>query len=200
MIKKLNEDNSWLLENESYLKNRKRRRITGLIICTVFAVIGLLIFFYYKETDKRICINLLDGYYEILNERKTDEWTANYEEYNDDARNYLKENGYNNPKEWFAAVQDIELQKLSEKYGSNFKVIYRLEKIRKMTDDELIDYQKSSPQATRFDKGYKLSVREHFKGSKNESYETSEIWAVHDEADSWSMHLPRWIDIYEEIK
>ena len=196
----LNKDENWKLNNESYLKNRRRRRITALIMCIVSAVIGLCLIFYNKGADRRMCTELLDNYYEILNERKTDEWTANYNEYNDDAKNYLKESGYKDAKEWFAAIQAIEIKELSEKYGSDFRVGYRLEIIKKMTEEELSDYQKTSPQTTPYDRGYKLSVREHFKGSKSESYETGEIWAVHDESGLWSMHLPRWIEIYKDIQ
>ena len=196
----MDEGNSaWLPDNESYLKNRKRRRITAAALVLTAVLVAVFAVIYTKDSDRREYSPGIDKYYADLNEGSGH--TAEYieQEIKDTTEKYLDQNGFADTNEWYAALQQLDCRKLEEKYGKGFTVVYRIEKTEKLTSEELTEISANSANAGTFDKGYRLHIREHFKGSKADGFEEQDIVVTHLKDRIWQFTIDRWLELQNEL-
>ncbi len=192
-------DNSWLLENESYLKNRRRRRKTAVMLAAAALFIGAAVFFYLRDSDSREYLPGVEKYYDDLNKGSSHKAEYHDQEIKDSTQDFLDDAGYSNVNEWYAALQNADCEKMEEKYGKGFEVKYRIVSTEKLTDEELADIRGKAAAAGEFDKGYRLHIREHFIGSKDDGFEEQDITVSRLEGHTWNFRIGRWLELQDEM-
>ena len=198
MIRKLN-DNSWLLENESYLKNKKRRTKMAAIFIATALFIGTAVFFYVKSSDEREYMYGIEDYYDTLNKGSSYRNEITKQEIKDGTEDYLSSIGITGYTQWMDLLQKLDTRIMEAKYGNGFKVAYRIEKTEPLTEKELDDYRKNIATKAEYDKAYRVTIKEHFKGPKSEGYEKQHIIVSHTSENHWLFQEERLVELNHEL-
>ena len=199
MNENLNEDNSWLKENESYLKNKKRRTKMAAIMIAAALFIGTAVFFFVKNSDERAYMYGIENYYDTLNKGSSYHNEFNAVEIEDDTEDYLSSIGITGYIQWTNILHKLDVRIMEEKYGDGFKVAYRIEKTEPLTEEELDDYRNTIATKADYDRAYRLNMKEHFKGPKGEGFEEQYIIVAHINGNGWRFQQERTVKINKEI-
>ncbi|MBQ8966832.1 hypothetical protein [Ruminococcus sp.] len=200
MNENLNADNSWLNENESYLKNKKRRRKMTIIFVAALWLIGIAVFFYLKNNDELAYMYGIDSYYDALNKGSSYCRDMMKQELTDDAAEGLSSKGISGYSQWIDILQQLDARIMEDKYGEGFKVAYRIEKTEPLTEKELDDYRKNIAIKGDYDKAYRLTMKEHFKGPKGEGFEKQNIIVARKNGERWVFQEERQVELGNDIR
>ena len=192
--------NDWLLVNEAYIKNQKNRRKKALVLILILLVFAFAIFLGFKESDRRAYMCGIEDYYDTLNKGssyKNDYMKLDIKESTED---YLSKNGYASYNDWLIILQQLDTKIMEEKYGKGFKVTYNIEKTEAFTEKELDEYENNDVVKGEYDKAYRISMKEHFKGPKDEGFEEQYIIAAHKKGKQWLFQDERRIELIKDTK
>ena len=171
---------------------RTIKKIAPLAAALLLVIV--LVIAYALDADKRAYTKGLDSYYKVLNDGTSLKARFDDQEVTQGGQAFLDGEGYSSVQAWYAAIQDYEIKKLSEKYGEGFSVQYKVIDTEKLTEEELEEYHSASVAAVGYLKAYRLTVKEHFTGSKADGYETQEIVAIENEDKGWQYNIQRWTE------
>ena len=188
------EQTQWQETNEAYQKNRRRRIRNIVIIAAAALTLILLIIAYALDADKRGYTAGIEGYYQTLNEGSAEAAKFHDQEVTQGGQAFLDGEGYTSVNDWYRAIQRYEIEQLGEKYGEGFTVQYRVISSEKLTDDELEELHGQSVASVGYVKAYRLTVKEHFVGSRADGYEEQEIVAIKNEEGGWQYNIQRWTE------
>ena len=180
-------------------EKRRPRRLSILfifILCFLFAAGSV---YYYRNEDFRGYIVVVSDYYQKLNAGSS--YGGEYEDQDvkEDVKDYLDNRGFSDLTEWYAALQKLDTEIMEDKYGEGFKVSYEILETEKLSDDDLEEMAAGVAADTSYDKGYKLKVREHFKGTKSEGDEEQYLTVLHDNDGNWGMLIERWTELKHQL-
>ncbi|SDA14501.1 hypothetical protein SAMN02910447_00853 [Ruminococcus sp. YE71] len=188
----MEENNEWRENNEAFKRNRRRKVITIAAVVSAAAVLILLIVMYALDADKRAYTAGLDGYYKTLNEGSAEAAKFHDQEVTQGGRAFLDGAGYASVNDWYRAIQRYEIEQLSGKYGEGFTVQYRIISSEKLTEEELEELHSKSVATVGYVRAYRLTVKEHFVGDKDDGYEEQTIIAIKNDEDGWQYDIQRW--------
>lgn len=163
-------------------------------LAAALLLVIVLVIVYALDADKRAYIKGIDNYYKVLNDGTSLKARFDDQELTQGGQAFLDGKGYSSVQAWYTAIQDYEIKQLSEKYGEGFSVQYIITKTEKLSEEELEEYHNSSVSTVGYLKAYRLTVKEHFTGSKSDGYETQEIIAIKNENKTWQYNIQRWTD------
>ncbi len=184
------QNNDWIQNNEAYQKNRHRKIKLSIIAAVSAAVLLLLVVIYVLDTDRRNYTKGIESYYETLNSRSSVSYSK--QETTQGGQAFLDARGYSDPSEWYRAIQQYETEQLSEKYGDDFTVQYRIVSTEKLNDEELEKVRSRTISSDEYLKAYRLTVKEHFVGSRDDGYNEQEIIAIKTDKKHWVYNIQRW--------
>lgn len=179
-------------------KHRLRRLLMpiAVVVCLLIAAGS---WYSYHDSDFKGYILVVSDYYQKLNAGS--DYGGEYEDQDikKESKDYLDDRGFSDLTEWYAALQMLDTEIMEEKYGEGFKVSYEIIETEKLSNDELEELASSVAADTSYDKGYKLKVKEHFKGSKSEGDEEQDLTVLHDNRGNWGMLIERWTELKYEL-
>ena len=191
----MEENTNWKENNEAFQRNRRRRIRTGIVLALLAAAFAVLGIMNKLEEDKRGYTAALDTYYHGLYEGSDMPNMLSDKEITQEGKVLLGNIDYD-------SLQKILLQKeceqLSDKYGEDFSVQYRITSVERFTDEELNTLRENSMITPDIEKAYHLKVSEHIVGSKADGYEKQEITVLYTEL-GWGLSSERRMKIAEEL-
>ena len=197
-------DIDWRLVNETYIKNQKYRRRKAVIFVLILSFVAFIVFIGYRKSNGYEYDYVIKDYYKCLNAGSEYKDIYGDLDIKDDAKESYKNDGYDNYMDYLYSMQKRDTEEMEEKYGKNFNVTYRVEKTTALTEDELKTLSENSPEKAQYTKGYIVTLKERFIGSKAVGYEENKILVFVNQDNYWRSYVCRQLAFiydlsYDEI-